>query len=245
MHAEMLIAGAPGPVSVHLRFLHLLLRENEHGAWQEAMEREIVMETPGEQSFSFPAWREGERSQERLSGMVRFSIDPAGQDLWKVTVHLENITERECFEGVSRDEVSMQALIAAHVVADCPKGGFVSLTDPPEQHREAASDCKNIGVWPVLAGAEGSSDCMLAAPIILSDYPQVAPESPGDLFDSGEIDEILTLRILTLSDREKAEIAASDERARRIVERSESLSAGDLMRLHGVLRRPRAAGSGQ
>ena len=34
---------------------------------------------------------------------------------------------------------------------------------------------------------------MLSAPIILYDYPQIAPESPGDLFDLTEIDELLTL----------------------------------------------------
>jgi len=64
---------------------------------------------------------------------------------------------------------------------------------------------------------------MLCSPIILYDYPQVAPESAGDLFDSTEIDEILSLRILTLTDDEKAEIREGDDRARGILERTESL----------------------
>ena len=55
---------------------------------------------------------------------------------------------------------------------------------------------------------------MLSSPIILYDYPQIAPESPGDLFDGTEIDEILALRILTLTDAEKAEMRAG-RRARR------------------------------
>ena len=54
---------------------------------------------------------------------------------------------------------------------------------------------------------------MLSAPIILYDYPQIAPESPGDLFDCTEIDEILTLRIQTLTDEEKRAVAANETKA--------------------------------
>jgi hydrogenase maturation protease len=77
---------------------------------------------------------------------------------------------------------------------------------------------------------------MLSSPIILYDYPEIAPESAGDLFDGTEIDEILSLRIMTLSDEEKREVAASDEHARRLLERTESLAAEQLMSLHGVMR---------
>jgi hypothetical protein len=81
---------------------------------------------------------------------------------------------------------------------------------------------------------------MLAAPIILYDYPTVAPESVGDLFDATEIDEILTLRILTMTDAEKREMAAADERTRALLARAESLSADELKKLHGTLRPVRA-----
>jgi len=78
---------------------------------------------------------------------------------------------------------------------------------------------------------------MLSSPIILYDHPAIAPESAGDLFDGTEIDEILTLRIMTLSDDEKREIAQSDEHARLLLERTESLAAEQMMSLHGVMRR--------
>lgn len=77
---------------------------------------------------------------------------------------------------------------------------------------------------------------MLSSPVILYDYPRVAPESPQNLFDSTEIDEILTLRILTLTDEEKAEIRKGDQRARALLERTENMPPEQLMRLHGVLR---------
>ena len=96
--------------------------------------------------------------------------------------------------------------------------------------------CNNVGTWPVLAGEEGQARWHLSSPIILYDYPQIAPESPGDLFDGTEIDEILALRILTLTEDEKHEMRNADERARQILERTESMPAEHFMKLHGVLR---------
>jgi hypothetical protein len=88
----------------------------------------------------------------------------------------------------------------------------------------------------VLAGEEGQTDLMLASPIILYDYPQIAPESDGDMFDGCEIDEILALRILTLTDEEKEEVRSGDERARRILERTETLPPEHFQKLHGAMR---------
>ncbi len=77
---------------------------------------------------------------------------------------------------------------------------------------------------------------MLSSPIILYDYPQIAPESAGDFFDGTEIDEMLTLRIMTLTDDEKREMRGADERARLILERTEAMPVEHLMKLHGAVR---------
>ena len=122
------------------------------------------------------------------------------------------------------------------VVAD---GAFVSLLDPPEEWREAAAACTNIGAWPVLAGEPGRRDVMLSSPIILYDYPEIAAESPGDLFDGAEIDEILTLRILTLTDEEKDEMRRADDRARQLLERTEALTPEHMMQAARRDARPR------
>jgi hypothetical protein len=79
---------------------------------------------------------------------------------------------------------------------------------------------------------------MLAAPIILPDHPQIAPESPGDLFDGTEIDQLLILNVLSLTEAEQREARASDSRARDIIDRCAALAPEDLMRLHGALREP-------
>ena len=77
---------------------------------------------------------------------------------------------------------------------------------------------------------------MLSSPIILYDYPQTAPESPGDLFDGAEIDEILSLRILTLTEDEKQAAAAVDERVRALLQRTASLTRDQFLGLHGAVR---------
>jgi hydrogenase maturation protease len=115
-------------------------------------------------------------------------------------------------------------------------GTFVSLLEPPPEYQEAAGRCENVKTWPVLAGEPGDRHTLLSSPIILYDYPQVSPQSPGNLFDGTEIDELLTLSILTLTDEEKQEMRESDARAREILERTESLTPEQLMQLHGAIR---------
>jgi hypothetical protein len=88
----------------------------------------------------------------------------------------------------------------------------------------------------VLAGEPGERHTVLSSPIILPDHPEIAPESPGDLFDGGEIDQLLTLSILSMTDAERQEMREADPRTRRILERTESLTREQLMRLHGAIR---------
>src|SRR5262249_2767377 len=136
----------------------------------------------------------------------------------------------------SRDDALARSLLSAHTVLDVRRGEFVSLLDPPESCREAAAACRNVGTWPVLVGEPGQAGTMLSSPIIRYADPQVAPESPGDLFDATEIGEILTLRILTLTDEEKQASAAADGRAGALLARTEALAPGQLLGLHGTVR---------
>ena len=127
----------------------------------------------------------------------------------------------------------------------CLSGGqFISMTDPPEWAKPAVAECENTGSWPVLAGPDGGRQVVLASPIILYDHPQLAPESPGELYDGTEIDEILTLRTLALSDEEKREARATDPRAAALIDRVESMDAPTMERLHGAIRSPRPSAPG-
>jgi hypothetical protein len=229
--------------------------------WQEAVECEQVVPTcnldgltamPLEWQFALPAKQETEplcdardrlvgliaRNQESVCGMVEIKAAHAGDGVFKVRVRVRNVTSptRHDSSQFSREQALMQSLVSAHVLLGVVDGQFVSLLEPPESLKDIAASCQNVGTWPVLIGAEGEKDAMLSSPVILYDYPQIAPESPGDLFDGTEIDEILALRILTMTDDEKREMRDTDERARKILERTEALPMEQLMKLHGTLR---------
>jgi len=230
--------------------------------WQEAVEREIslcdsgvedLVAQPRRQEFAFPAHRHWEplrgptgevagilvREQQAIQGAVEVSAEPAGEGLFKVRVAIENLTPLDGAADKSRDEALMGALVSTHTILGVREGEFVSLLDPPAAWREVAAACRNVGTWPVLVGESGARDTLLSSPIILYDYPQIAPESPGDLFDATEVDEILTLRILTLTEEEKQAMAAVDERARELLHRTEALAEEQFLGLHGTIRERR------
>ena len=137
------------------------------------------------------------------------------------------------------------ALIAAHTIISVTGGEFISMTDPPIWAQPAVAECQNQGGWPVLADPDGGRQVVLSSPIILYDHPELAAESPGELYDGTEIDEILTLRTLALSDAEKAEARATDPRAAALLDRVESMDAETMARLHGTIRSLRPARGGQ
>ncbi|MFJ9543212.1 hypothetical protein ACIRPX_39075 [Streptomyces sp. NPDC101225] len=140
-----------------------------------------------------------------------------------------------------RDKALCRALVATHTLIAGDGLEFASLIDPPAELREHARACRNEFTFPVLGGeppAEetGSGPLVLSSPIILPDHPQVAPESPGDLHDAAEIDEILTLRTMLLTDEEKREARATDPRAAAILDRVDTMPPEVFARLHGAVR---------
>jgi hypothetical protein len=244
----LLLADHCAVLSVRVRFLHPLLRSGGAGPpAQEATEREVELSAaphelaaPRRVPFEFPPALELEGDTERMQhgvlGEVEVSADRLSKHLYRVAVRVTNLTPVEA--GADRDAGSLRTLASAHVVLRADRGEFVSLTDPPPELRAIADDCRNEGVWPVLVGEPGCRGTLLASPIILPDYPQVAPESAGDFFDATEIDEMLTLRVLTLTDAEKREMQ-SDPRARAILQRVEMLSDSAMGKLHGAVRSAR------
>jgi hypothetical protein len=173
------------------------------------------------------------RSWRPLRGAVEVGAERVRKGAFRATVRITNATP---WGGEDRESTLRQTFISTHTTLRVEGGGFVSLMDPPEELTEAAEGCENLKTWPVLVGEEGDRSTMLSSPIILYDYPQIAPESPGDLFDGTEIDQMLILNVLNLTDGEKEEMRASDPRGREILERCESLSPEDLMKLNGTFR---------
>ncbi len=177
-----------------------------------------------------------ERQRAGVAGTIEFAAERLAESFFKLTARIANTSKIDLTAACTREEALAQSLVSAHTILEARGGEFVSLIDPPESCRDFAAACRNVGTWPVLVGEEGQRDTLLSSPIILYDYPRTAPESPGDLFDGAEIDEILSLRIMTLTEEEKREMRQSDDRARRILERTESLPEEQFMKLHGALR---------
>ena len=153
----------------------------------------------------------------------------------KLHVRAENRTDPQA-PLHRRDDGLKYSLIAAHLLIGVTRGTFLSMTDPPEWAAGEVTRCENIGTWPVLAGPADCRDLMLSSPVILYDHPEVAPESAGDLFDATEIDEILTLRTLALTDAERQEARATDQRAADLIDRLDGLPPEMLERMHGAIR---------
>jgi hypothetical protein len=181
------------------------------------------------------------RGKEVVAGKIELSVEELRAGLFKLTVRILNESRIENVDSISREEALSQALVSTHTILEVRDGEFISLADPSTEFSDMARTCQNIGTWPILVGDEGHRDTMLSSPIILYDYPEIAPESPGDLFDGGEIDEILSLRIMTLTEEEKREMRETDDRGRQILERTENLLPEQWMKLHGAVRGLRTA----
>ena len=248
-----------GSVTIHLRFLQLQARQVLDAdcrpvpslrladetvlTWDEAIEHEVTFGfslASSTHKSDFPVFIPGGVDEEPLgddglivrrrwplNARVRVAVAP-DDDLLRLTVA---VTNEHPDAVTSKDEAIRHSLLGAHLLLEAHDATFVSMQDPPEFAAAAAARCHQERCWPVLAG---SGTVLLGAPIILYDNPALAAQSPGALFDATEIDEILTLRVMTMTDEEKAEARATDPRARAIVDRCDALSPGELQQLHGT-----------
>jgi hydrogenase maturation protease len=238
-------------VLLSVRFLQLFDRtpaehdrlETGVDSWLEAAEREIALDEVSVAELQPAArvqgfmWPRVHASPPAVANVIRGVVELRAEEVrtgvYRITADLANVTP---FDAAGRDAALLHSMVSAHLVLRMSGGELVSLLEPPEDLRDVAAECVNEGVWPVLVGDDGRRDCVLASPIILYDYPRIAPESPGDLFDGTEIDEILALRILTLTDEEKREAREGDERVRRILDRTDTLPVEAWEKLHGAMR---------
>ena len=259
----VVIAGENAAIDIRISFLQLISKgrtmesiENQTGptasadltdpslAWEEAVEctsehpqlllRELLAH-PRQLTLHLGA--DGSTTtQSGLQALFTIRAEVIASDTCKLHLELENITLLPSKSAAKRDEALPRSFVSAHMLLGITGGEFVSLLEPQASYIEAVAACTNLGVFPVLVGTQPERTMMLCSPIILYDYPQIAPESEGDFFDGTEMDEMLTLRVLTLTDAEKEEMRNGDSRARKILERTESLTPEMMLRAHGVVR---------
>jgi hypothetical protein len=246
---------APDPeIDVRLRFLRVQARTMAEGGAGPLQSGDEGTETELESRFSLEKLCAAEhvvpfeleatcetegpltRRRQALSLQLRASAEvlPGPYGIARLRLVVENVTDW-ARPGAGREEVLARSPVATHLLVGVTGGRFVSLVDPPEWARPAVAGCINEHTWPVLVGS-AAQDTVLSAPMVLPDFPQIAPESPTDLFDGTENDELLSLRIMTLTDEEKAEARATDARAAAIIDAVDNLPPELYERLHGAIR---------
>ncbi|OBF37762.1 hypothetical protein A5724_11400 [Mycobacterium sp. ACS1612] len=251
LSAQVLVRpiGAPALSGV-IRFLQLQHRDGagtEWLTWDEAVECETVIPSlpltslPRTVDISVPAGTDIEnvdggrlvRTRRALHGQLDVSAEVDG-DLMRLSLTVRNTAA----PAADKDDAIATSLIGTHLLVAVTGGEFVSLLEPPDSAAAAAARCRHHRCFPVLAGPPGTRDLVLVSPIILYDHPEIAEQSKGALYDSTEIDEILTLRVMTMTDEEKAQARATDPRAAQIIDRCDAMSPEAMLDLHGVLRDP-------
>jgi hypothetical protein len=266
--AECLVAAGANDATLDLKlqFLQLLRQSTENEAhplagpsleWEEAIERTAglhkfrldgLLADPLSTTLSLatPTLPAGKTTQPvpDLAVALTIEVELLSCGARKLRIELQNATPLASGAAAKRDEALPQSLVSAHILLGIAGGEFVSLLDPPDIYKATVATCTSVGVFPVLAAEEPARDILLISPIILYDYPKIAPESEGDFFDGTEMDEMLTLRVLTLTDAEKEEMRNGDPRARRILERTEALTGEEMMKAHGTIRGLREFRSG-
>ncbi|MFI5507045.1 hypothetical protein ACIA48_06215 [Mycobacterium sp. NPDC051804] len=178
------------------------------------------------------------RTRSAIRADLTVAVEHEAADLHRVSTAVRNVGEA----AADKDEAIATSLIGTHIIAEVVGGEFISLLDPPDSARATVSHLVQHRCFPVLAGRPGEHDLLLISPIILYDHPEIAEQSEGALYDSTEIDEILTLRVMTMTDEEKAQARATDPLAAAIIDRCDSMSPEAMQQLHGILRNPHASG---
>jgi hypothetical protein len=251
LSAQVLVrpTGTPA-LSGLVRFLQLQHRDaagTKWLTWDEAVECEIAIpplpltSLPRTVDISVPAGTDIEhvdggrlvRTRRALHGQLDVSAE-ADDDLVRVSLAVRNTAA----PAADKDDAIATSLIGTHLLVAVTGGEFVSLLEPPDSAAAAATRCRHHRCFPVLAGPPGTRDLVLVSPIILYDHPEIAEQSKGALYDSTEIDEILTLRVMTMTEEEKAQARATDPRAAAIIDRCDAMSPEAMLDLHGVLRDP-------
>ena len=243
------VADAGATLDVRISFLQLVPTQSTDKltdpslAWDEAVERtsehaglRISDLVTSPVSLAIEIEAAGPSTPHNLQLEVSIGAEMLQDGVCRLRLEVQNTSPLPSGAAAKRDEALPLSFVSAHLLLGVSGGEFVSVLDPDPAYREAVAACCNTGVFPVLVGEEPDRSMMFCSPIILYDYPKASPESAGDFFDGTEMDEMLTLRVLTLTEDEKQQMRTGDPRARRILERTEALTGEEMLKAHGIVR---------
>ena len=218
-------------ISFKIRFLQI---ENSQD-WQSVIPRECsnsvnlreILDVRKSFDFSFSA----DESFLELNGKIEVFATKLDENLYKLKLILQNLTQCENAES------NVSNLISTHQILNVKNAKFLSLLETPEEFQKFSQTLENKNVFPVLVGDKSKQNSIFASPIILYDFPKVSENSFAEMFDGTEIDELLVLSILALTDEEKREIRRTDEKAAKVLDKIENMNKEDLLKLHAEMSR--------
>ncbi|HQU83437.1 MAG TPA: hypothetical protein PKY59_09945 [Pyrinomonadaceae bacterium] len=228
---------------VTFRFRYLQLEDTQD--WQTAHEKVIENSVELKQKPKRERGRNDELSYLEFSALahawasvleakIELKTEKMNENLFKLSFKIENLSENSSIENLSREEILQFSFVSAHTIFEIENGEFISVIEPPEEFQKYSQTLENINCFPVLVGDE-KRNSMLSAPIILYDFPQAAENSFDNFFDGLEIDELMVMNLLALTDKEKEEIKNTDAKTRKILEKIENANAEDLLKLHAKM----------
>lgn len=264
IRADLVIDGTAAQADVVVRFLHVVERrihdadgrevdrletpDATYVPFDEATEREVVLTVPLDAAFSGGFEIAGEQWTEPIPGgrgtLVRtcrpLSLEVSTEartpeapcPVTVLTILVQNTSTGHL--GADRPAWLRQALVACHLLVTAEDARFLSMTDPPQWASGIVAECASDGVYCILADPDDR--IVLASPIVLPDHAELAAESTSNFFDGLEIDELLNLRTMTLTDEEKRQMRGTDPRAAALLDEVEGLPPELMDRLHGALR---------
>jgi len=181
-------------------------------------------------------WGQQITGVEEING--RISIEAAQVEnmpnAFRITVTVRNTTPIKNAAEITRDKVLSASFLSTHIILRTIDGEFISHQAPGDLWAEAIAGCNNINTWPILIDEDNTT--LLSSPIILYDYPKLNHQNHGDLFDSTEIEEALLLHVSVLSDKEKEQIAGSDEKLNSMLHKVSQVTPEELIKFHGGMR---------
>jgi hypothetical protein len=223
-------------ISLKTRFLQI---ENSNDDWQATIPREVendfnlseILDHEKTFKFNFST----EKKFLKINGAIKVSVAKLDDKLFKFTLILENSSEINEVKDSSSEDVLPISFLSTHSIFEIKNGKFVSLLETPTEFELYAKTCENVGTFPVLVGDKEKQNYILSSPIILYDFPAVAENSFDNFFDGTEIDELMVLSILALTDEEKSEVRKTDEKAAAILDKLENAKPEELMKLHAQM----------
>jgi hypothetical protein len=212
-------------LTVRLRFLQIQTRSAEGqgqppGTWEQGVLHTkttelalrvgqpasvLLIEAPGARTVENIADAEGVLSaryiteSRPLEGQMRLHVRPVA-DFLRVSIRFENLAPWEPHFATDRFALLRRSFVGAHLVVSAHEARFVSLLEPPASAAAAVASCHSTHVHPVLVGPAGRRDLMLSSPILFQDYPAFGQPEPADVSESADIDEALSLRLMTMAD---------------------------------------------